>query len=448
MNASLVNCFLLICCLVTGAATVVSEESGLKEEYCCISVYVQSSGRAEELTSLTGCLTRVGSAVLAYSEGLSEELDRRGFETTVTCLRPVEEKALNQFVWDIFLGQKTETNSGRPLYAKTDRRIPPQMAEEEFLFLEGGTVVPLNGPHRTIASVSGHGEYVGFFTREDDNLGKWTIFDRFGQGSAALQIPVRPDDLVDQMVVSDAGNFVLVEESSRSVSFYSKQGEFIKRVSFRDRYPEDIHAVLSDNGRYCLIQLSNFQDESSVEARLYTSDGTDVSRFVHGEYHRLGGPLALSPDGSYAVTSSVDWPSGTTPCGTTYLLNRMGSVIRRLDDHYVSKVTFDSQGAYVGLQNPNHVMIIRTQDGSTVFERKTQSLSKGFDFAEDGKVVAILEGTWLIILDFGGRELWRRKFPAVASTPHPKLVLSADGSELSMTLENRFFAFELIREEE
>ncbi|MFQ5906921.1 MAG: hypothetical protein ACE5JA_10185 [bacterium] len=420
------------------------------DEECCISVRADTPEEGEALGVLRIGSGRPGNYIVPFRAKLLTDLKDKGFEPEVECFR-LEERVVLEGVWKIVLGSKGNTGAARPALGMFRREGSSAILFLDHNLASRATVLSSSG-----AIPSPHGEYAAIFEPAEDfksnPSGRWNFYDRSGQKLWSIGVPILYEDLPGPgFSISASGRFAMYEFWPRlKVHFYDKGGQPVGTHALSEGGGDygAVRGSYSDNGRHLAVHL--LAHGGGNEVVFYDAQGDRMWRFVPDIRVTGSRCIATSPDGSYVILSH--WGAQPTE-QFTYVLDRTGSVIRRVEGFGATRVKFSSSGEYAGLFNQGEgVVILRLQSGETVFQYKPPARSqRDFDFAADAGLVAFIDVLSVTIVDFRGNRLWRiMDLPRLkgvegAAPASYKVSLSENGEELTFTVAGEFYAYRHIR---
>ncbi|TET44763.1 hypothetical protein E3J62_09495 [candidate division TA06 bacterium] len=427
----------------------------------CVSVYVPSSEKARELCSLGIKCKGPGSLVVWISEQLLSKLESRGYDLRLTSFGIVEKATLDEGIWDVYMGRKTETEAARPVLGRFRKESSTgKKLVAETWFFDRALAVSAVQPDLAGAIVSKHSEYVGLFRPGKDRgkgpRGRWEVFDKSGQKTGEIEVPALWEGFSSWMIVSDVGNSVGVEElDDLWLSFHARDGKLIRRLKAREDDESLISTNLdiSEDGEYLLLQVARHRTEESDpiamnEVVAYNLEGDELWRFMPEDQLTQPSCVSVSRDGSYTVSSfrEPDARAQGRDKRVTYLLDSRGGMIRRMEGFSPTQVKFSLTQEHVVLLHPREgVVLLSLPSGEEMFRYDTNAALRDFDLAEQGRVVGLIEHGSVVLLDFNGRKLWQAQFADIKPTEFAKISLSADGKEFSLAAGGRLHVYRQVR---
>jgi len=444
-----------------GQDDVFGELPGSKgDTICCISVDVPTLERAKELYALGVGSGNVGTTAVPFSDSLFVQLKDRAFDMVLTCFELVDQAILGKGIWRTHLGLRSRTEPARPVLARFKEEVLGKEPDWRIVFLDKDLTAITTEQYGAV-TISKHAQYVGIYRQDVDSrqkpVGKWGVFHRSGQRRGGVDVSVVYDVAPSWILLSDAGNWAQFNQLHElEVLFYEKGGELLKKISVReeDAFLLQTHADFSSDGQYLALQVmanAERQDGSRPinEVMVFSSEGKEIWRFVPDEQLNNHSCISIAENASYVISSfsESDHASKRFPTSVTYLLNKQGRVIRKMNDFSPSRVKFSPSRKYAVLFDPGEgIRLLQLPSGKTVFHYDSNTPLRDFDLAEHGELVGVLGHGHVLLLDFDGKTLWRLYLPRLGPASANHIVsLSEDGKEMSLTVGNEFHVYRRVK---
>ena len=417
-----------------------------------VTIHVPSPERAQLLRTLGIKCKEAGTISADVSDQLLAQLRAKGYKVAESRYGVPEEFMLDANIWDMYLGSRTEATAGRPKIAMYKKEMGPRVKERDWQmwFLKDNNVKISAVPYDDFA-VSKHGEFAAILRPSADGKqteSYWDTYECSGRKAEEAQVVRYPDEPIDRVVVSDAGNWVQVAMTEPlRASFFSGGGNAPTEVSFADKKGVDLSFDLSSNGKFLLVQfLKHRGGEGRNELSLYDLHGQKVWGFAPEEQFYSSSSLSVSGDGS-SVASFTEWGNKTEPGGSSsvvYLLGKGGVVIRKITGMVLVHAEFSTSGEYVALSDlQGNIMLLETRSGRTMGTSEAKGGRHIYDLqvAETARLLVAVDDASISILDFTGKKIGAIRCPADLPGPFRRISCSDSGNEISLASGNRFFVY-------
>ena len=378
-----------------------------------------------------------------------------------------EEVFLGDDIGNVYLGSKSETRAGRPVLAMFRKEIGKGEVDYKISFLDSNFSTIRELPIYGSLVVSKNSEYAAIFSpvvvehHEKGSIGleKWNIFNRSGQKKWEKYAPILPDISRNWLILSDAGIWVEIDNIYGSyiidlndITIYKKKGKRYQKVMLKETKSEWNKYIqwadLSEDGRYLILSITSEKGDPRErnEVLLYNTDGEKIWSFVPDERFQYRSLVSISHDGSYSLAVFYNLSHEK---GIVYLLDRNGDVIASTTDFVTSEIRFSSSGNYTILINrpARRVMALENETGKVLFNYKVGTSVMDADLAENGKLVGILAGNSIILLNFEGKQIGHirispRNLEKMAGLR--KISFSDSGEEISAISRNIFYVYKRV----
>lgn len=290
-------------------------------------------------------------------------------------------------------------------------------------------------------------EYVIVYGGEIPSIGEehCTIFDKAGQQKYKIEAILQGSEGEDQFLISDKdGSAVSTRFTYGPLDFYSPEGG-VKTVPLfgelgRGRGGPG-YAAFSQDGEYLAVLIQYVGKRPTIHS--YEADEVWIMLFDRSRNElwrrkvdeRQIGNMVISGKGEYvffkAFTIERTLPKRGEPPPDKGEGGRLTSVTLDLYDKKGNQLSFNDtslfvfgsfcfslQAEYVALAGGNRIRLMRTKDGSTVFQKELPGIERirSMLFSRDGRYLILgrelsRSATRVSVVDMDGEVVWEQEFP-------------------------------------
>ena len=292
----------------------------------------------------------------------------------------------------------------------------------------------------------------------------FNAFNAIGEKICSIKSSFINDDGIPQFVFSESKNVLArVSPFGDHIKFYNNKGKMIRekflfsgmRHSYRD--PKE---VFSNDGNYFLLNITkkiDTSDKLQPDLFMLSSIGEQIWTYQLPLHHAE--TIGISDHGKYSIVSGPpSLPESPQPEFQTVLLNSEGKLIEIYPFNF-KYYDFDDSESWLLLADEYILRLIRLSDGSVYFSKtlgRDRTVISDIAILSNGEIAitvgvesykddhVIYNRPEITVYSYEGNILFHRRFDG-DYTCYGKILVSKSGSQMGITLQNRFVTFQKVK---
>jgi len=291
----------------------------------------------------------------------------------------------------------------------------------------------------------------------------FTTFNAIGEKIYSVKSSFINDDGIPQFVFSESKNVLaIVSQFGEHIKFYNNRGKMIREkllspgIKHSYRNPK---GVFSNDGNYFLFNITginNTSDKSQPDLFMLSSIGEQIWTYQLPVHHAK--TIGISDNGKYSIVSGPpSFPESHQPEFQTVLLNNEGKLIEIYPFGF-KYYDFDDSKSWLLLADEYILRLIRLSDGSVYFSKalgRDRTVISDIAILSNGEIAVaigvesykddhvIYNHPAVTVYSYDGDILFHYGFDG-DYTCYGKILVSKSGSQIGITLQNRFVTFQKV----
>ncbi len=291
----------------------------------------------------------------------------------------------------------------------------------------------------------------------------FTTFNAIGKKIYSVKSSFINDDGIPQFVFSESKNVLaIVSQFGEHIKFYNSRGKMIREkflspgIKHSYRNPK---GVFSNDGNYFLLNITginNTSDKSQPDLFMLSSIGEQIWTYQLPLHHAE--TIGISDHGKYSIVSGPpSFLESPQPEFQTVLLNNEGKLIEIYPFGF-KYYDFDDSESWLLLADEYILRLVRLSDGSVYFSKalgydrtiisdiailsnREIAVAIGVESYKDDHVIYNYPS--ITVYSYNGNILFHHGFDG-DYTCYGKILVSKSGSQIGITLQNRFVTFQKV----